>query len=128
MTGLFGSKVAAHAVAKSNPLSDDDIKSPLLSKEVDETVATSIYSDSSVVKPSRPTREQILAATLVGVVVTAGAAASIVAFIAVPEIIVYVACGICLFNCPVVLYKQKKMMVLPSKSTDVFVNMLEYIC
>ena len=114
MASLFGPIfVARRAATKTNAVADD-IVSPLLGKEVDGTVATSVCSDSCNPRTiARPTASQALTAAVVAAIVAAGAGASIVSFLLCPVIIVYVAGGVCLFNCPVVIYYQKKIILLP---------------
>ena len=104
---------------------DNDIKAPLLGKDGANTVATSIVSDlrdstttreSAVVKP---TQSQLINLVAVGLVTTAGVAASISALILVPAAITIVTGCICLLNSPLVMYKAKKLLVLPSLRKEV---------
>mmetsp|Transcript_22657 Transcript_22657/g.40885 ORF Transcript_22657/g.40885 Transcript_22657/m.40885 type:complete len:287 (+) Transcript_22657:2-862(+) len=57
------------------------------------------------------------------IVSAAGAIASIASFILVPHTLVYVAGCICLMNFPIVAYKEKKLLFLPSRRKEV--NRLE---
>lgn len=88
------------------------LQEPLL-KPSDDTEASSAYSDtnSHEITP-KPTAGQLLTAAAVTSVVAVGCASSIVSFLLYPVVIVYVAGGVCLFNSPIVIYNQRKMMVL----------------
>lgn len=110
--GFFSRTTGGAVHAKT---ATDELSSPLLSKEVDGTVTSSIYSDTGDKITPKLTTEQVLHSAVVASCVTAGAVSSIVSFIMYPAIIVYVAGGICLLNCPIVLYNQKKMMTLDSE-------------
>jgi hypothetical protein len=97
-----------------------DIKAPLLSKDGTNTVATSIISDDrdtastrEVVVVVKPTQAQLMNLSAVGLVTTAAVAASVSAFILVPTAITVVTGCICLLNSPIVMYKAKKLLVLP---------------
>lgn len=99
--------------AASAETSADELISPLLSKDADYTVVSScVYSDTGDEITPKLTTGQVLQSAVVASCVTAGAVTSIVSFIMYPAIIVYVAGGICLMNCPIVLYNQRKMMAL----------------
>lgn len=96
-----------------------DIKAPLLSKDGTNTVATSIISDDRDTSSNReavvakPTQAQVINLAAVGLVTTAGVAASVSAFILVPAAITIVTGCICLLNSPIVMYKARKLLVLP---------------
>jgi hypothetical protein len=96
-----------------------DIKAPLLSKDGTNTVATSIISDDRDTASTRevvvvkPTQAQLMNLSAVGLVTTAAVAASVSAFILVPTAITVVTGCICLLNSPIVMYKAKKLLVLP---------------
>lgn len=98
----------------------NELEEPLLSKQSDVTEASSAYSYSNhdEITP-KPTTGQLLTAAAVASCVTAGAASSIASFIMYPAVIVYIAGGICLFNCPIVIYNQRKMMVSTALRTIV---------
>lgn len=101
--------------AASAETSADELISPLLSKDADCTVVSScVYSDTGD-EITKLTTGQVLQSAVVASCVTAGAVTSIVSFIMYPAIIVYVAGGICLMNCPIVLYNQRQMMALDSE-------------
>lgn len=98
----------------------DDIKAPLLGKDGANTEATSVISDfrdstttigSAAVKP---TQSQLINLVAVGLVTTAALAASISALVLVSAPITIVTACICLLNSPMVMYKAKKLLVLPS--------------
>lgn len=96
----------------------DDITSPLMGKD-GATVATSVDSDdrdSAAGDPTsaRPTALQIAKAFAALVVAAAGAATSIASIIFVPEIIVYIAGGICVAHFPFVTYRERKLLSLSS--------------
>ena len=89
------------------------------------TVATSINSDernySGSIDDSRgdviinkPSTLQVLKSTFAILVAVASAAAAILSFMIAPEVIVYVAGSICLMNFPMVAYKEKRILILPS--------------
>jgi hypothetical protein len=105
--------VSSSNSAHGAPVPNDELVLPLLSKEADETVASSVYSDSSNDKITpKPTTGQLVTAAVVAVFATAGAVSSVVSFIMYPAIVLYVSGGVCLFNCPIVIYNQRKLMVL----------------
>ena len=100
---------------------------PLLNKKDygGATVATSINSDderrdsesidySSVKDNNKPTIGQVIKSTFAILIAIASACAAIISFMLVPEIIVYVAGSLCLMNFPMVTYKEKKILFLPS--------------
>jgi len=99
---------------------------PLLNKKDygGATVATSVNSDerrdsdsiddSSVKDNNKPTTGQVIKSTFAILIAIASACAAIVSFMLVPEIIVYVAGSLCLMNFPMVTYKEKKILFLPS--------------
>ena len=104
---------------------------PLLTnKDGAATVATSVNSDeqrdlwssygsssgggAKKKKKNKPTIGQIFKSTCAILITAAGAVASILSFMVAPAIIVYVAGSICLMNFPMVTYKEKKLMMLPS--------------
>lgn len=103
-------------------------ETPLLSLSKDgATVATSVNSYDreqgmegtvygTIVKP---TAAQMLKSMTALLVSAAGAVASITSFIFAPAIIVYVAGGICIMNFPMVSYKEKKILMLPSRKKAV---------
>lgn len=107
----------------------DDFISPLLpSKETEGgTVATSVNSDeqreygSTDIVSIKPTVGQVFKSLVAILVAVGGAAASISSFILVPTpaIMVYVAGGICLMNLPIVIYKERKILFLPSRQKEV---------
>lgn len=104
----------------------DEITSPLINKD-GETVATSVDSDarepgmkaSANISAAKPTAAQIMKSMVALLVATAGALASVAAFLQVPAIIVYVAGGICLLNFPIVTCKERKILLLPSRRVEV---------
>ncbi len=65
-------------------------------------------------KKPKLTPTQILKQMTVVMITVGGAAASLAAFVVSPAVIVYVAGGICLFNTPIVLYKEHKISTIPS--------------
>ena len=102
---------------------------PLLNnKDGAATVATSVNSDEQrdvwssygsssgggAKKKNKPTIGQILKSACAILITAASAVASILSFMVAPAIIVYVAGSICLMNFPMVTYKEKKLMMLPS--------------
>ena len=100
---------------------------PLLNKKDSHyggaTVATSVNSDDrrdsesiedSSGKENKPTTGQVIKSTFAILIAIASACAAIVSFMLVPEIIVYVAGSLCLMNFPMVTYKEKKILFLPS--------------
>lgn len=99
---------------------------PLLNKKDygGATVATSVNSDDerrdsesiddSSGKENKPTTGQIIKSIFAILIAIASAGAAIVSFMLVPEIIVYVAGSLCLMNFPMVTYKEKKILFLPS--------------
>lgn len=114
------------------------ITSPLLNKDGGSTTATATNSsderhtsspgsaavvDNDFDTTKRPTNAQMLKSVGALLVSAGGALASIASFILVPHIIVYVAGGICLMNFPIVAYKEKKILFLPSRRKEV--NRLE---
>ena len=110
--GFFSRTTSGAASAET---SADELISPLLSKDADCTVVSScVYSDTGD-EITKLTTGQVLQSAVVASCVTAGAVTSIVSFIMYPAIIVYVAGGICLMNCPIVLYNQRQMMALDSE-------------
>ena len=103
----------------------DDIAWPLLSKD-GATVATSINSDDrdqvvEVDGKTRPKASQIMKSVMAILVSAAGAVASIFTFILSPAVIVYVAGSICLMHFPMVTYKERRIVLLPSKTMLLFV-------
>lgn len=96
-----------------------DIEAPLLCKDGANTVATSIISDDRDTASTResaavkPTQAQLINLIAVGLVTTASVAASVSAFVLVPVAITIVNGCICLVNSPLVMYKAKKLLVLP---------------
>ncbi|KAL7501053.1 hypothetical protein ACHAWT_009208 [Skeletonema menzelii] len=107
------------------PGNGGDIKAPLLGKDGANTVATSVISDfrdSTITREpaaAKPTQSQLINLVAVGLVTTAAVAASISALVLVPAAITIVAGCICLLNSPIVMYKAKKLLVLPSLRKDV---------
>lgn len=95
------------------------VTEPLLDKDGANTVATSIISDSrGNTSPREPTavkltQSQLLHLVAVGLVTTAAVAASISAIILVHAAITIVTGCLCLISSPMVMYKAKKLLVLP---------------
>lgn len=115
---------------KSGAFGDGEMASPLLGGASKQdrggaTVATSVNSDererdaSSYVDPGKLTAMQMAKWATVLIVAGAGAAASLASFALSPAIIVYVAGGICLMNFPMVIYKENKILFLPSREQEV---------
>ncbi len=102
-----------------------DMKAPLLSKDETNTVATSIISDSRGNASTResvtpkPTQSQLVNLVVIGLVTTAGVAASLSAIILVPAAMTIAAGCICFLNSPIVMYKAKKLLVLPLLKKEV---------
>lgn len=102
-----------------------NMEAPLLDKDGANTVATSIISDSrGNTSPREPTavkltESQLIHLVAVGLVTTAAVAASISLIILVQAAITIVAGCFCLLNSPMVMYKAKKLLVLPSLRKEV---------
>eukprot|EP00584_Thalassiosira_punctigera_P006303 CAMPEP_0172530492 /NCGR_PEP_ID=MMETSP1067-20121228/4213_1 /TAXON_ID=265564 ORGANISM="Thalassiosira punctigera, Strain Tpunct2005C2" /NCGR_SAMPLE_ID=MMETSP1067 /ASSEMBLY_ACC=CAM_ASM_000444 /LENGTH=330 /DNA_ID=CAMNT_0013314711 /DNA_START=149 /DNA_END=1141 /DNA_ORIENTATION=+ len=111
---------------KASAFFADETISPLLSKD-GATAATSVISDerelgtkgSDDVAIAKPTNAQKLKSVVALLVSVAGAAASIASFLVATTIIVYVAGCICLMNLPIVTYREKKILFLPSRRRTV---------
>lgn len=127
--------IGAMAGSNSSRLAPDKVTTffaeenlePLLTKD-GATVATSVNSDEpysgtegSVVNASaaKPTNAQVLKSVVAFMVSVLGATASVAAFILKPDMLVYIAGGVCLMNFPIVTYKEKKLMFLPSRKRTV---------
>lgn len=119
MAGSISSRVAPD---KATDFFTEENVEPLLTKD-GATVATSVNSDEpylgtegSVVNATaaKPTNAQVLKSVVAFMVSLLGAAASVAAFILKPDLLVFVAGGICVMNFPIVTYKEKKLMFLPS--------------
>eukprot|EP01082_Thalassiosira_pseudonana_P003675 g2863.t1 g2863 contig12:940887-942046(+) len=112
--------MSAHIASSYANSRANDLVAPLLKKGGGgtDTVATTTsdaQQNSIISEPTiKPTATTILRATTVALVSAAGVASSIAAFLVSPAIIVYVAGGMCLANVPVVLYKERKMALLPA--------------
>lgn len=102
-----------------------NMEAPLLDKDGANTVATSIISDSrGNTSPREPTavkltESQLVHLVAVGLVTTAAVAASISLIILAQAAITIVAGCFCLLNSPMVMYKAKKLLVLPSLRKEV---------
>lgn len=117
MMSLFGIKTL---VAKK---ATNDLTSPLLSKYSDDTFATVAIPDKSHDEIKTKTKNiQLLTGALVAAVVTGGAISSMISFVMFPAVIVYVAGGVCLFSCPIVLYNERKIMSLTGKLNVAFIR------
>jgi len=105
---------------------DDSIKSPLLGSKDGATTATSVMTDDHDTTSTReaaalkPTKAQLIHLSLIGSATTAAVAATVSAFILVPNVvIVYIAGCICLLISPIVMYKARKLLALPFLSKKV---------
>lgn len=120
MAGSIRSRVAPD---KANKFFTEETTTPLLGKD-GGTVATSVTSDERYSgmegddSIAKPTNVQVLKSVAALFVSAAGAAASLTCFIFEPAIMVYIAGGICLMNFPLVAYKEKKIMFLPSREKN----------
>lgn len=123
--------------AKVGPSFADE--TPLLSKDGGATVATSVNSDdreqgsvegivaAGVV--AKPTASQMMKSMTALLISAAGMAAAICSFIFAPAIIVYVAGSLCILNFPMVSYKERKILILPSqkKTVAALEDMVEFL-
>jgi len=110
-------------------ISDDELASPLLNKESNDTEVSSAYSvKNNGTITTKPTAEQTITALVVGAFVTTGAASSILCFIMYPAVIVYIAGGVCLMECGVVVYNQRKITVLPGERKGFITVFIACVC
>lgn len=105
---------------------DDSIKSPLLGSKDGATTVTSVMTDDHDTTTTReaaalkPTKLQLIHLFLIGSATTAAVAATVSAFILVPNVVmVYIAGCICLLISPIVMYKARKLLELPFLSKKV---------
>lgn len=107
---------------------DDSIKKPLLGSKDGATTATSVMTDDHDTTTTatrdaaalKPTKAQLIHLSLIGSATTAAVAATVSAFILVPNVVaVYIAGCICLLVSPIVMYKARKLLALPILSKKV---------
>ena len=136
MVGSISGRIAANSIRSTSSIDE----TPLLSKQDGgATVATSVNSDEresvvngttdNKVATEKPTAGQLFKSVLALLVTAAGAAAWITAFIFHPAVAVYVAGSVCLMNFPIVVYKERKILFLPShrKSVDRLQEMVDLL-
>ena len=117
-----GGKTRANKTRVADEVVEPLLKNDLLNKDA-ITVATVANSDTDSLDSDniryKPTNAQLFKAGVVFALSSAGVAASVASFILSPEIFVYIAGAICCLHFPFVVYRERKILKLPGKSSSV---------